>query len=351
MSKKIYTLDIYKALAAFMVILIHVTATPVVTLTSGNTLTLLLAINRFAKPSVPMFIFASGMSLFYVYKDKNLDYFKFLRKRFMRILVPYLFFCIIYYAYYVSSGTYAFSWEFFIGNVFSGKLIYHLYFVVIIIQFYLLYGLFHQVVNRYKPLLIIPATAILSLISINIVQSEWVGRFFGTYALYFVIGCYFGKEYEKTMAFMNKYKWPIFIAFICSGGLYAYQFYQAQVLKLGYPFISDSYAFLIFSSIACMTYFIIAGIIENIYQKGRIKEARNFLLSISAASYYIYLSHPLGIIAGVSISNRLGIEGVVGQMFVSLLVIGVVVIPLCLAYVVLKKSFSKNNPLNKHVNI
>ncbi len=54
--KRMTAPDSFKAIAAFMVIFIHVTAAPVTTLTSGCSYNLLLLVNRFSKPSVPMFL-------------------------------------------------------------------------------------------------------------------------------------------------------------------------------------------------------------------------------------------------------------------------------------------------------
>lgn len=351
MNKKIYTLDIYKALAAFMVILIHVTATPVVTLTSGNALGVILSINRLAKPSVPMFVFASGLALFYVYKDRDFKFLEFIKKRFLKILIPYLFFCVIYYAYFVYAGVYAFSMGFFLKSILTGTLIYHLYFVIIIIQFYLLYWIFHSLVKNYSPLLILPSTAIIAIASIILVPSAIVGSFFGTYATYFVLGCYFGKNYQKAIELIYKFKWIILSLFIISGGIYTYQFYEAVVLKEDYRFINDAYAYYIFSTIALLSYFIIADLIEKAYKNGKIKRTRSLLINISGASYYIYLAHPLGIIAGVSICSRRGISGVIDQMLVSLVIIAMFVIPASMGHVQLKAKYRKARMIEKATQV
>ena len=341
MSNKIFALDIYKALAAVMVIIIHITATPVVSLTTGNALGFFLVINRLAKPSVPMFVFASGLALFYVYKDRQFNFIEFIKKRFLKILIPYLFFCIVYYSYFVYAGVYAFSFEFLLKSIVTGTLIYHLYFVIIIIQFYLLYWIFHSLVKNFSPLIILPLTALIAIASIILVPSNYVGSFFGTYTTYFVLGCYFGKNYNKVIELIYKFKWIILMFFVIMGGIYTYQFYGAIVLKEGYRFINDAYAYYIFSTIAVISYFIIADLIEKAYVNGKIRGTRNLLINISGASYYIYLAHPLGIIAGVSISSRMGISGVIDQMLISLAIIVVFIIPLSISYVKLKGRYRK----------
>ena len=386
LKQKINSLDIYKALAALMVIAIHVTATPVVTLAAGPASTFLLIVNRLAKPSVPMFIFASGLSLFYVYKDREFKYFQFLQKRFMKILVPYLFFCSAYYAYFLYSGTYGFSFKFFIEKVISGNLIYHLYFVVIIIQFYLLFGVIHWIVKKYSGTAILPITAIIVILSIWLLQISWADRFSLNYALYFVLGCYFGKNYDAAIPMLHRYKLSILGLFIFVGGIYTYQFYEAQMLGLGYRFINDSFAYIIFSTIAILGYYLLADIFESKYQKVNsiyaeganstniekpskiyAEEAngayaqeteinakkpsyyfrlfsakRSLLMTISAASFYIYLAHPFGIILGVSLSNHLGLTGPIDQMLVSLAIIFVVIVPMSIGYIKFKNARSKS---------
>ena len=77
--KRLAGLDSFKAVACLMVIMIHVTAAPVTVLANVNAesafadvlVRLLVIFNRFAKPSVPMFIFASGLALYYRYGESR----------------------------------------------------------------------------------------------------------------------------------------------------------------------------------------------------------------------------------------------------------------------------------------
>ncbi len=334
--KRIIELDIYKAAAAVMVILIHVTATPVVTLGAGISAEVLVAVNRFAKPSVPMFIFASGVSLCYVYRNGEFRYMEFLKKRIMKILLPYLFWCAIYYGYYVMNGAYEASPMDFLAGAVSGKMIYHLYFVVIIIQFYLLFGFFRSVSERLRPLNALPAAIIINMLAIQYLPAEYMGRCFLTYLTYYLMGCYLGKYLEEAVLFIKKYQLLFGAAFIGTGALYAFQFYEAQVLGIGYRFLPDAYAFLIFSAIACIFYYICAGAVCRATGGGRPQEKPSalgrLLIAISDGSYYIYLSHPLAIIAAESLSARLGVTGVIDRMLVALAVIFATAVPLSILY-------------------
>ena len=92
-----------------------------------------------AKFAVPTFVFITGLVLFYNYYEK-LDYCTFITKRFREIVVPYLVWSLIY------TGRSLQSWPVTAGffkvyaqNLLQGSAGYHLWFIVLIIQFYILF--------------------------------------------------------------------------------------------------------------------------------------------------------------------------------------------------------------------
>jgi peptidoglycan/LPS O-acetylase OafA/YrhL len=91
------------------------------------------------KFAVPAFVFAAGMALFYNYY-KKLNYPLFLSKRILEILLPYMVWTAIYDVYYHGIPTISPAWLAAFGkNVLLGTGEYHLWFVVLIFQFYLFY--------------------------------------------------------------------------------------------------------------------------------------------------------------------------------------------------------------------
>lgn len=360
--QRIVSLDIYKALAAVMVIIIHVTASPIVTLTKGAAVDVLIVINRFANPSVPMFVFASGLSLFYIYGDRRIVFLKFIKKRLPKILIPYLAWCAIYYAYYVYKGIYAFSAQTFALNVLSGRLMYHLYFVVIIIQFYLMFGIINYVVKRFSGSVILPVGLMINILAAKVLPISYADRSFLTYLIYFLLGCYFAKNLKGASSFLCRYKVVLTLGFLSLGGIYAYQFYEAQVLNISARFIPDPYAYISFCAVSVLVYYLAsmgldqatigipvdgAGIV-SVDGAGIVRPdgagvglTRRVLLAISEGSYYIYLSHPLAIIAAGSISARLAITGVIDQMFVAFILIWLTAVPLSILYANLKSHYKQ----------
>lgn len=121
----------------------------------------LLALSRYA---VPMFVFITGMVLFYNYSD-GLNYPSFIKKRIKDILVPYfLWACIFYIIFHFSSGFSLEGAAAFLKAIFNGTACYHLWYIIMIFQFYLLLPLFIFIIKdrKYVPSkLFLPVTFLL----------------------------------------------------------------------------------------------------------------------------------------------------------------------------------------------
>ncbi|MBM7865187.1 acyltransferase family protein [Heliobacterium gestii] len=95
-----------------------------------------------AKLAVPAFVFITGMVVLYNYYDQ-LDYPRFLWRRIQEILIPYLAWTVFYSFYAGPPPESAVSWARDLArNLLTGDGSYHLWFVVMIFQFYLLYPIF-----------------------------------------------------------------------------------------------------------------------------------------------------------------------------------------------------------------
>ena len=139
-----------RAIAIIAVVLIHATAKPISELvrTTPSFFTYQM-FNTIASFAVPVFIFLSGFVLIYNYKDKPLSFgtiIQFYKKRLIYIVVPYLFFSVFYFAfiqwwYYDVSDFWLLLEQFLHAFFIKGGTMYHLYFMYIIVQFYILFPL------------------------------------------------------------------------------------------------------------------------------------------------------------------------------------------------------------------
>lgn len=145
---KIPELDFLRAVACLCVILIHVTANPLYYATPGTPEYLLLLIaNQFTRFAVPAFVFISGFALANAYGAgrSSFDYFAYLKRRLGAVLPLYVLWSAGYHAYlHLPGETHSWSQHFMeLGkSLLLGTAAYHLYFIVLICQFYLLAPVF-----------------------------------------------------------------------------------------------------------------------------------------------------------------------------------------------------------------
>ncbi|WP_338541979.1 acyltransferase [Paenibacillus tundrae] len=107
-------------------------------------LTMIYHLTRFGTPT---FVFLAGVLLFYHHSHKKPDYPRFIRKRFGDIYVPFVLWTLIYWLAvriftpeFWQSGT--FDVRSFIRELFLPQTGYHLWFVLMVFQFYVLFPLF-----------------------------------------------------------------------------------------------------------------------------------------------------------------------------------------------------------------
>lgn len=148
-KERIPQLDIFRAIAIFAVIAIHATSRTLAETLGTSMFPPFLFINKFSQFAVPSFIFLSGFVLFYNYIDRPLGgkvLAKFYSRRLIYIIVPYLVFTVLYFGLKMTAGhTWGMPLQEMGGKFFkylwTGTAYTHLYYIIIIIQFYLLFPL------------------------------------------------------------------------------------------------------------------------------------------------------------------------------------------------------------------
>lgn len=108
--------------------------------------------NQTLKFSTQVFVFVSGMVLFYSYGMRPLHFGSYLLRRVSGTVVPFLLWSVIYTAWHLRGsglgGSQGTSPGQIIGEMLRGDANYHLYFVFMVVQLYLLYPLLAPVVHR-----------------------------------------------------------------------------------------------------------------------------------------------------------------------------------------------------------
>lgn len=150
---RLYEVDILRGLTFLAIVMQHTLACfiykPELAGAPALVSAFLLVLIRYA---VPMFIFITGLVLFYNHSDKEFSYPNFIKKRFTQIFIPYAVWTVIYYFW--PGGRSAGNWADIISGIgrliVNGDACYHLWFMVAIIQFYLLFPLFRWLLLKLR---------------------------------------------------------------------------------------------------------------------------------------------------------------------------------------------------------
>lgn len=159
MPKRSSAIDILKASAIIAVILIHTTSIAFRFIKPEN-INYYLIFDQVLRFSVPLFVAISGFLLSAKYLNQKLEIKEFFQKRALKLLPSYLVWTgiIYFYLHYLSTEP---QQQFSIYQIiFLGKADYHLYFVPMLFQLYLLFPIILYFYKRSKILTIIGTLAI-----------------------------------------------------------------------------------------------------------------------------------------------------------------------------------------------
>jgi len=325
MARKQYmSIHFMRIMACLMVILIHISATPVVSLTPNSLAqAFFIFINQIAKPAVPIFIFISGFLLHSIYRGKPLSPLAYWLKRLPKLIVPYVLWSIGYYLIYMKLGYYPLDFKFVVRGILLGTFIYHLYFMVIIIQFYILYPLLHYVATKIGENLTFVLILVIQ-IGLITVPFEWRDRLFITYFSYFGLGILLSVHLPKLEKLCKPYV-VHFIAFLCIGGLNALLYFNGQNGWLALPSIMNSLFYVIFSIISILS--LLFGF-EGLSARLSLKDqTQSRIGKLGDATQLIYYAHPLFILGSEFMMNQLGILSISLRALSAFLSIVILLVP------------------------
>ncbi len=308
-SKRLVEFDILRAIAIFWVILIHIIGNSFHFWKEDSvTWTVFISMDQFFRVSVPLFVFISGYSLYSKYKE-NIKYWAFYQKRAARVLPWYIVWSLIIYIYihitaprgYVDYPT----WKL----IFLGKVDYHLYFVSMIFQLYLLFPgllwLYKKFRSNFVFLLFIFETILYLIFSLDgqkIINLPWrfyeqqQYLFFGTWIFYFVFG-FFLADKAPGGTKLNMIKHGFYTKrvwfFLITLAILAYSIYNSLQLisstaDTNIATRSTRIPVLLYSTSFIITTLVYSDILLKIK-----KNALWMLLYFSKISFLVYLIHAL----------------------------------------------------------
>ena len=148
-------LNYFNGIACLLVILIHVLSLGVVSLRPGTWQGFCVFLPwRISQFVVPAFLFSGAVKMSLTFSDlpeegaaeaqkkirrqQSAGYWNYLLERCRTILLPYAVFFLVYYAAYWAAGLLQPSWNALIRGFVTGDLSGHFYYIMIVVQFYLL---------------------------------------------------------------------------------------------------------------------------------------------------------------------------------------------------------------------
>ncbi len=263
---------------------------------------------RFGGTGIHTFILISGFGLYLSYFKKPLPFLIFLRKRFIKIYIPYLVILLfivlvsIIYPVYPYS-TYAILGHIFIFKMFDESIIgsygYHLWFISTIIQFYVVFkGLAEIKLKTSNTLFIIIGLFISILWMIITIKLEknnfrtW-NSFFLQYLWEFMLGMSLADLYIKGKVHFNNFKLP-YLIIICISGIIGYSLLALKFGVIGQT-INDIPALAGYTALGMIIYSFKIGFLNKL------------ILFTGKISFALYLLHMLIIVVVFKLVNELNL--------------------------------------------
>lgn len=239
-KERILEIERLRGLAFLAVVLqhsiAHYTVAPGMTMNDGVLMAVLLLISKFA---VPVFIFITGMVLFYN-DSEQFRYAPFIKRRISDIYLPFVIWSVIHVVINgsVHLGSVA-GWTELGQMLITGKASTHLWYIIMLFQFYLLYPLFRSAIrgiaSRFSRelniILLIVAGVLFIVMTANITTiGRWMGNLhipvwselFTTYAdrnalyfsFYFILGAAAGMNPGMWSSWISRAR-PLYWAVFC----------------------------------------------------------------------------------------------------------------------------------------
>lgn len=206
--------DLLRSLAIIGVVIIHITAPLDLYAHQGIFMYyLFVSLHLAQRFCVPVFIIISGFFLTYNINNQQSPTL-ILKKRLFRIIPPYLFWSVFFYCLDLALGERTFNLFSLIKDLFTGSTVGAYYFIVLIIQFYLLWWLLSKLkIWNYTKLLIISLglqILITTYLYYYLFQVHYfpyldlMYRLIAAWSFYFILGLFLGKNYEDAKKILPK---------------------------------------------------------------------------------------------------------------------------------------------------
>jgi len=233
MKQYVKSIDSMRITSILAVILIHTTTRTLEAAKFNLTdFPLTIFLNQIARFAVPLFFLISGFVL-ETSSDLVIGFFSFLKKRFSKIFIPYVFWSAIYYLFVYSQNR-----ENFFAVLLKGNASYQLYFIPSLCIFYLLFPLFHRIyrfiANKYILLIILSSQVWLLYQDYYVKEFKFDDPVHIAILAYFlfILGIVAARKKDAINRFVHKWKYILFVA-AAGAGVYVFREGVSRFLTTG----------------------------------------------------------------------------------------------------------------------
>jgi membrane-bound acyltransferase YfiQ involved in biofilm formation len=283
--------------------------------------------------AVPGFIFMSAAKYFLAYeRGGGFDYPSFLLKRVSKVYFPYIFWVVAYFIYFTGRYYFPPTYGELAQYLALGTLVSHFYFVVVIMQLYLLMPAWRCFARQKTATLAVVLVVSLAVMYISKTQLrgfEYADRIFTSFLFYWLLGVVCGTRYDAFLAFLKRRRALLLPAELLIIAAHIALSYLSSRGLVRYPFAEAGQ--IVYATALLMLALDLCAAI-----KPEKLPLRRLVERISAASYYIYLCHNLTLFIVDEYTPGWGISA---RFALRLVVVFTVPVAGSIAYTALKKKF------------
>lgn len=332
LAKRDYSFDALRGIAIIAVVAIHVNSF----IFNSDNLNSVLLYRQSLNFAVPSFLFISGYFVSSQKIDSFAEYKRFLTHRLNQVVIPYLFWSILILLI-GSTITHVFDIKKIILKLLTGGALTPYYFIILIIQFYILTPIFQRINKNLYGLISILFINVLSL-SFSYITRLYYSPIFSSLAVYampfymWIIFYELGVLYRTFDKHKISKRGAILITLSISFSLIM-SLFEAKYIVLKYDNLGSASSAVKFSS------FLYAGcfIVGFLYIRQKVNKWPNIIVSLGNYSFGIYLIHMLVIYA-----ITIFFKNVVGGILSQIMVVFVTLIICCIIIFITKKMLPRS---------
>lgn len=209
-------LNYFNAISCLAVILIHVLSYSVVALQKQSwQFAAVFFPWQIAAYVVPAFLFCGAVKLsFQINESKLPSWPVYMKRRIQKVYLPYVLATVVYFLVFGIFGKLGLSLKQLLHYLLVGDVSAPLYYIIVVMQFYLLLPLWKWLVQKIPASIALPAAAMIymlmpqeaSAVTQIGVAFRYTDRVFPTYLVFWVLGLYVGKHYESVSDALNGHR-------------------------------------------------------------------------------------------------------------------------------------------------